>query len=921
MSKPASTLSPKRDAYCSYCGQGFKRDEHLERHILTHTNVRPFRCPECGVAFKRKDLLRRHYKAIHVQPPDKDDPIFLRTAVVDRIPIACLNCAQSKTKCDKQVPCGRCVKRNLTCQKRQFRRNNWKGNPDVATTTASSPNDKITKEESVEERHEIETPIVSDVPLDPSQQPWALQPPSSGSEVDMDMRMPPMTVPTSVPWMNQPGSAMTDVELEQSHTFPFPPSSGVNSAIPPNTPNGPHGSVQFDSPMGEETFDKALADMYLSSASSEAGFSELDWSLVHQELLSLTGMPPEPISNDVLPLHQDWPLFDCNPATSNSVAPRTRENIAELEVLDDPNTWSSCARSSYVEFQRSLNEKCWTMQPIDQFVRDRWLAVTQYVWRLSKERIFPGLRNDRQSTKAFPWMDRVILLPQTDALTSLLTKYTLEADDQFHLFPHQKPLTPQELLPQSDNRLLSGTLILLKIAQAIRSDSSPQARGICNAFVEVCSALVDDAVQVKDEVSETAKSIELSVGLLQLLLWSGDPWHMTIVPDIWSNHTKIVQKAISAENARKTPLQMENLWPGESLSRMLHSWVSVDLEMSLFNDVPPKLDAASITIPLPLMALAPQEPHMNAEGWQSETSPVSTVENTPSSLASLFEAFMEGQLCNLQDITATHLRLLLHPLQSLSMRLHQCLDTFGNLHSPGTRPSNTISLASKAFADENRILLARWRHLATIIASRSATPPRTLASSLALYYIMVINSLASFPEVERLVRLRTGGTISQNHSYQSWMRNASLEGLALLMFSCGQGLNVLRSMSPMERPLWWPAALYRVTLVFCQAIIAFNSISAEGASSDNPSVVVLDRDFSPNAEDHDPSLQKFLSKLQGRPVLTGADGNVVLLLDEATGFDHCIAILEQHLSFDKSAFAQGVYERLCQSRSRRQGKL
>ncbi|PNP42453.1 hypothetical protein TGAMA5MH_05194 [Trichoderma gamsii] len=48
-----------RVALCKYCNKEFKRQEHLERHIRTHTRERPFGCA-CGRTFTRLDLLNRH---------------------------------------------------------------------------------------------------------------------------------------------------------------------------------------------------------------------------------------------------------------------------------------------------------------------------------------------------------------------------------------------------------------------------------------------------------------------------------------------------------------------------------------------------------------------------------------------------------------------------------------------------------------------------------------------------------------------------------------------------------------------------------------------------------------------------------------------------------------------------------------------
>ncbi|KAK6843756.1 C2H2 type zinc finger domain-containing protein [Apiospora arundinis] len=55
---------------CPHCGRTFKRSEHKERHVRTHTKEKPFIC-HCGAAFTRRDLLTRHQRiALHEKTPD-----------------------------------------------------------------------------------------------------------------------------------------------------------------------------------------------------------------------------------------------------------------------------------------------------------------------------------------------------------------------------------------------------------------------------------------------------------------------------------------------------------------------------------------------------------------------------------------------------------------------------------------------------------------------------------------------------------------------------------------------------------------------------------------------------------------------------------------------------------------------------------
>ncbi|KAL6692408.1 fungal-specific transcription factor domain-containing protein [Trichoderma pleuroticola] len=49
---------------CVYCTRSFKRAEHLQRHIRTHTKDKPYIC-QCGTAFARRDLLTRHERLSH----------------------------------------------------------------------------------------------------------------------------------------------------------------------------------------------------------------------------------------------------------------------------------------------------------------------------------------------------------------------------------------------------------------------------------------------------------------------------------------------------------------------------------------------------------------------------------------------------------------------------------------------------------------------------------------------------------------------------------------------------------------------------------------------------------------------------------------------------------------------------------------
>nr|XP_023016456.1 zinc finger protein 436-like [Leptinotarsa decemlineata] len=53
-------LKGKRRFLCNYCGKNYTRKNGLERHILSHTGVKPFECKECGKCYITKDTLKTH---------------------------------------------------------------------------------------------------------------------------------------------------------------------------------------------------------------------------------------------------------------------------------------------------------------------------------------------------------------------------------------------------------------------------------------------------------------------------------------------------------------------------------------------------------------------------------------------------------------------------------------------------------------------------------------------------------------------------------------------------------------------------------------------------------------------------------------------------------------------------------------------
>ena len=55
-----ATTGTERLWQCDECGQSFRFESFLTRHLLMHTDERPFQCDECGLSFKSQPHLTRH---------------------------------------------------------------------------------------------------------------------------------------------------------------------------------------------------------------------------------------------------------------------------------------------------------------------------------------------------------------------------------------------------------------------------------------------------------------------------------------------------------------------------------------------------------------------------------------------------------------------------------------------------------------------------------------------------------------------------------------------------------------------------------------------------------------------------------------------------------------------------------------------
>jgi hypothetical protein len=281
----------------------------------------------------------------------------------------------------------------------------------------------------------------------------------------------------------------------------------------------------------------------------------------------------------------------------------------------------------------------------------------------------------------------------------------------------------------------------------------------------------------------------------------------------------------------------------------------------------------------------------------------------PLSLRDLFRQFLEDEILSRGiELTPLHLRLLLHPLQALVCQYRQLESCFSSVattsHNGSAANGNSASAASsRARSEELQVLLKRWQLLAERYTS--AHPMcAMMQASLVMFHLISLNTVTSFPEVERLARKE-----GMDGTYQQllYLQNLCLAETEQAVFHAGQVLRLVRAMPANVRPPWWPAAIYRAGLVLWTVSLAPNSSTLSPATTNGlfpvsgPSIAV---DSLP--PDH-PLVVRYVTKCEGVPTLTKRDGTQMSLDHPFTVLSHCVEVIDEGVA---NRFSDGIRSKL-----------
>ncbi|KAK4889904.1 hypothetical protein LTR27_011327 [Elasticomyces elasticus] len=651
--------------FCTYCGQAFTRDEHLERHILTHTNVKPFKCFTCHMSFARRDLLQRHY-TVHGKDQNQD-PIPAANGMIPksagRTPIACSNCAKTKTKCDKKFPCSRCAGRNLRCTLRPTRRSSKNAarmgvppegavaippyteqlGPRAATDTlavnGSPPPQPLTIKPAspknglaVVPEDEQPAPPVQPVVDGPPQR--SFEHPTSGPTSGDRGMSPPLQTPGA--FMHQTPMAGFETregsEAVSSPRFMLDWSQmpiafdGIQPSMimQPDMPYDSNG-MQLTSPSDGmlpvlSSLDRSAAPLItpIESPKVDRTFSELDvggsaagfYSQQHASIMSA----PDAHS-DLAPIvaaQEAWSVFRCVPTIPSTSCPKTaRLNLELLEqTLRNHEGWSSWT-PQWDEGDFVGGDHLTVMQ-LHESTRDKLLAITQsFLHKALEIHRDHNPHNTPPSSHHSPSShsgSNFVLLPPARVLEYFLRSYA-------NSFERYYPLTSRGILDVNElmhcyNDRAASLLVLMMIAQGSMNIPSKEARMLTGGLTEACRISLFDLIE--RNVIMSGDPIVLHSALLFTVqaAWSGDKWQMDIAQGQRGMYYAMLRHSGVLEYRPHAPTALDRrtantdmLWSewiqNESRSRLVYSWVMVDQDLSLFYDTAPLFSVTEFAVPMP----------------------------------------------------------------------------------------------------------------------------------------------------------------------------------------------------------------------------------------------------------------------------------------------------------------------------------
>jgi hypothetical protein len=421
-----------------------------------------------------------------------------------RTPIACLNCANAKAGCDKNVPCTRCYEKNLPCEARYARRISKVAVRAAASASASAPISPV---------HDRIPPQLRqiDVNMGGSQygDPQLISPRSTMHQSTLPTPGPCDGMQFSDrnlygPELSLDNTGMMDFG-ESFHTSPsldfqdFLSWGGEYPMVVDNFNNADLSSQleNFDMPLCE------LSESNSSSYGRHSNSSRTSVSTAHTRQSSNACPTPAlspsaskslidpriksstaPDFEAVIAAEDAWPIARCNKPIFSDTCPRTA--IVHLETLEHNSqnlvTWSSLIPDS--QEMTSGARSPVSVVPLNSATRDKILAITQSFLHkaLSTHRSGFGWPKSSSNHPSPGGGFSFLVLPPAETLEYFLQSYARSFTSFFSLI-NGGTVDPNELML---NNQASTLLLLLMLAQGACSIASNEARQLTAGLTETC---------------------------------------------------------------------------------------------------------------------------------------------------------------------------------------------------------------------------------------------------------------------------------------------------------------------------------------------------------------------------------------------------------------------------------------------------
>ncbi|KAJ4324929.1 hypothetical protein N0V94_000983 [Neodidymelliopsis sp. IMI 364377] len=728
-------------------------------------------------------------------------------------------------------------------------------------------------------------------------------------------RSDPETSPFMMdPWSGIPMSAEFDTmridpSLMMSMNMDIsmgPPAEGILGMIPEMSPTHAFGPVQ--TPLQTPRMDETFSDLQIGSSASMFYPSNRHSSIADAGIPDLGA---------IVAAQDGWTVFRCTPSIPSSSCPRTaRLNLERLELsLKNHEGWSNWSPSwDESDFQQ---EGRITVAKLQENTRDKLLAITQSFLHKALDIHKDAMSNSSSSGESpgsSASLSNFIILPPARVLEYFLKSYA-NSFERYYPTSSRGLLDTNELM-QNYNDKASSLLILMMIAQGAMAIPSMEARWLTGGITEACRISLFDLIE--KNIIMAGDPIVLRAALLFTVqaAWSGDKWQMDIAMGqrgmyfSMLRHSGILDARPAATPQMNGGASTEVLWrewlQQEARSRLIYSWVMVDQDLSLFHDTAPLFSVTECGAPMPDSDSLWQA--QNATEWSQIFNQVHEFSNgfssvgsgaRPASLKELFRHFLDDEIVvqDVQEIhlTPMHLRLLLHPLQTLVNQYCQLLSCFSDSVASRSRNRALTAASTRVRLEEVQALLGRWFDLAQRYLKTNPTCP-LMQANLVMFHLISMNAVTSFPEIEKLAR-REG--VDGTYQQMLWLHKKCISDVQEAITHAGQVLRLVREMPRGIRPPWWPGAVYRASLVLWTDALTHNeSVGPRQQGAAFP----IDR----LSADH-PTVLRYLSRRDGIPTLTKLDGTPVPLDNGFSVLSHSIDVIDEGVA---TRFSDGIRSKL-----------